>query len=120
MVTASMYVWNIRKLVPGDSETGAQSRKVYSNVDAIALDPTVNATTVPTKLHPPKSETPVQAIIREGRSNVPGPMKASKNMLFKEIGQVKPIKVTSASLVATSIDDIAKKFVFVSQYGRRN
>lgn len=52
MITASIYVWDSKKLVPEDGDTGTLSRKRHFGVDAIGPGLTKSATTVSSNAHP--------------------------------------------------------------------
>lgn len=100
MVTASIHVWDSRKLVPKDCETSAESRKNHIKVDVGSSDPTVSAIAVPSNVNPVQSKNPVPASIGEGRTNAYEAMEVSDNIFSEETDEGELVKFDSiASLV---------------------
>lgn len=85
IATASMKVWNSRKLVREDGETGSQSWKSHTNVDAVGTDLTVSVAAVPSNVNPVESETTAATSISEGSMNATKPMEVFDNTLNEKI-----------------------------------
>lgn len=91
MGTTSIHIWDGKKLVSKDGETGAQEGKRQLNFDTADFDPTVNAAAVPTVVHPAKSEISVASKIEEGSINAQIRRKFFDKTPCKKIHELGPI-----------------------------
>lgn len=118
LVITAIYVCDSRKAAPEDGESGARSRKGYSNVNAVRPDLTVSAATVPSSVHPAESETLVAASIGEGSTNVSEAVNVFNKTLSEKIDDARPVKVAFIALIVSALDDNAGKFESVRQFSR--
>lgn len=120
LVTAGIYVWDSRKLVPKYGETGAQSRKSRINVYAAGYDPTVSAAAVPSNEPPAESKILDPDSIGETITNAPEPIEVCHNRNLEQNDGMGPMEAESAASLVSVMDDKESKSKSAPQLSCKN